>query len=156
LGYLADYIFLIDLQNFPKVGSPKPNYHLMENGIKNLTFLVLTPVNRSQSGGIRDGFIPKIREDGSSGIADIIWGVEPMMMNDKSKDGQLCKDTLFKLKIIVERAVHHVASVNGKHYCIGRMILESYNYSPYVKNYFINRYYFREVYLTEDGRVQNQ
>lgn len=63
--------------------------------------------------------------DGSNGIAGIIW-VEGYKekMKDKSNAGKLSEGTLLKYRKIVEQKIFIVDQGKGRHFFIGRMILE--------------------------------
>src|ERR687897_437222 len=57
------------------------------------TTSVSTPHNRSPYGDKTGGFIRKIREDGSSGIAATTWGGALATMRGRSADGERSRDT---------------------------------------------------------------
>lgn len=69
-----------------------------------------------------------IRGVGFSGTADIIWGVGFLeKMSGKFVGGVLCEGILHRYKNIALPVMRSVDRDNGKHCCIGRMIVGGYS-----------------------------
>ena len=83
------------------------------------------PVSHLKCGKPKVGSIHRIHVDGLNGIADIIWVVEHMMMNGKSRGGMLCGGILRKSKITVAPEIFSADLGNGKRYSTGHMTPEN-------------------------------